>query len=82
MDNIKGAFIWDTLNGMRNLKYLFENEYGLDLTDWHLRSASAISADGLTIAGTGINPDGYTDIGYTMGMFKKRTFDILISSVL
>ncbi|WP_271949845.1 PEP-CTERM sorting domain-containing protein [Microcystis aeruginosa] len=37
------------------------NDYGLDLTGWTLSSASAISADGLTIVGSGINPSGVSE---------------------
>ena len=55
------AFIWDAVNGMRNLKEVLVNIYGLDLTDWTLTSARGISADGLTIVGGGINPDGNTE---------------------
>ena len=54
------AFIWDTANGMRNLKDVLINDYGLDLTGWTLKSADGISDDGLTIAGYGYNPNGYT----------------------
>jgi hypothetical protein len=32
-------------------------ELGIDLGDWILTNAAAISADGRTIAGTGVNPD-------------------------
>ena len=28
------AFIWDEVNGMRNLKQVLENDFGLDLTGW------------------------------------------------
>lgn len=52
------AFIWDAVNGMRDLKTVLETEFGLDLTDWKLRQAWAVSADGLTITGVGENPDG------------------------
>ena len=55
------AFVWDTDNGMRNLKDVLEGDYGLDLTGWTLREAWDISADGLTIVGYGINPDGNTE---------------------
>ena len=51
------AFVWDAANGMRNLKSLFLNE-GLDLTGWTLTQAKAVSADGRTFAGDGINPQG------------------------
>ena len=34
---------------------------GIDLTGWTLVSANAISADGTTIVGVGINPAGATE---------------------
>jgi probable HAF family extracellular repeat protein len=52
------AFIWDEGNGMRYLHEVLEQEYGLDLGDWVLTNANAISADGKTIAGEGLNPAG------------------------
>ncbi len=55
------AFIWDQANGMRNLKDVLEKGYGLDLTGWTLENATAMSADGLTIVGYGINPDGLAE---------------------
>ena len=53
-----GAFIWDAVNGMRSLQTIFTDEFGLDLTGWKLGAATGISDDGLTIVGTGINPEG------------------------
>lgn len=41
-----------------NLKTLLMREYGLDLTGWQLSEATAISDDGLAIAGNGFNPLG------------------------
>ncbi len=55
------AFIWDALNGMRNLKTVLENDLGLDLTGWTLIKANSISNDGLKIAGWGTNPSGQTE---------------------
>ncbi|WP_288116567.1 hypothetical protein [Microcystis sp. M53598_WE2] len=55
------AFIWDATNGMRDLQEVLVNDFGLDLTGWHLSNARAISADGLTIAGSGGNPNGQFD---------------------
>jgi uncharacterized protein (TIGR03382 family) len=51
------AFIWDADHGIRSLQQLLI-DLGIDLTGWRLRTASAISADGTTIVGGGINPDG------------------------
>ncbi len=55
------AFMWDTANGIKSLRDVLINDYGLDLTGWTLSSTRGISDDGLTIAGYGINPDGYTE---------------------
>jgi probable HAF family extracellular repeat protein len=55
------AFIWDENNGMRYLKNVLENNYGLDLTGWTLNWATSISDDGLTIVGGGNNPQGASE---------------------
>ena len=47
------AFIWDAVNGMRNFADVLTDEFGLDLTGWHLGNAVAISSDSCTIAGSG-----------------------------
>jgi len=47
------AFIWDAQNGMRALEEVLTNQYGLDLGPWRLGEAHGISADGMTIVGTG-----------------------------
>lgn len=57
-DQDSQAFIWDESNGMRSLKDVLMNEYGLDLTGWELGAAVDISYDARTIVGFGGNPDG------------------------
>jgi probable HAF family extracellular repeat protein len=52
------AFLWDAAAGMRNLRTLLADELGLDLGGWTLTEATGISDDGLTLVGSGINPDG------------------------
>jgi uncharacterized membrane protein len=54
------AFIWDATHGMRNLKSVLTAS-GLNLAGWTLTGAGGISADGFTIAGVGINPQGQTE---------------------
>ena len=49
------------LSGMQSLEDVLETVFQLDLTGWTLWNALGISADGLTIVGQGINPDGYTE---------------------
>jgi hypothetical protein len=58
--SIGRAIIWDATNGLRDLQALLES-YGLPLSGWSLTEAKAISRDGLTIAGTGLNPLGQTE---------------------
>lgn len=55
------AFIWDAEHGMRDLREVLINDFGLDLTGWSLREAKGISDDGGTIVGWGKNPDGRTE---------------------
>ena len=37
---------------------MLENDYSLNLTGWDLETAMAISYDGLTFVGYGVNPYG------------------------
>lgn len=52
------SFLWDEQRGMRDLADVLQYDYGLDLGDWDLREATAISDDGTTIIGNGVNPNG------------------------
>lgn len=52
------SFIWDSTHGMRNLYDVLVDEYVLNLDGWTLYGAQGISADGQTIAGNGLNPNG------------------------
>lgn len=52
------AFIWDEVHGMRDLRNVLEQDYGLDLSGWTNLRATDISVDGLTIVGYGRDPDG------------------------
>ena len=51
------AFVWDSANGMRELDDTLTG-LGLNLTGWSLDEATGISADGNTIVGWGMNPNG------------------------
>jgi probable HAF family extracellular repeat protein len=55
------AMTWDPVTGVRDLRNVLIDEYGLPLAGWKLESAEAISADGRTIVGYGINPNGRTE---------------------
>ncbi|NET14340.1 MAG: PEP-CTERM sorting domain-containing protein, partial [Okeania sp. SIO1H6] len=52
------AFIWDEVNGMRNLQEVLENELGLDFMGITLHSATDVSIEGsrISIAGWGTVP--------------------------
>jgi uncharacterized membrane protein len=51
------AFVWDAGEGMRAIAGLIEPP----LVGWTLEEAVAISADGMIIAGNGVNPDGHAE---------------------
>ena len=51
------AIIWDSNNGARSIRQLLI-QAGIDLTGWRLDYPTAVSGDGGTIVGSGINPDG------------------------
>ncbi len=52
------AFIWDRVHGQRPLQEVLEQDYGLDLSGWHLQDGRAFTADGRKISGTGNVPGG------------------------
>ena len=54
------AFVWTADWGMISLQGLL-TDLGLDLTGWHLTTASSVSADGRTIVGSGEHPDGFNE---------------------
>jgi len=54
------AFIWEPNTGMRPLREVLEEQYGLDLGSWNLYRAYDVSADGKTIVGVGIH-SGYRE---------------------
>lgn len=55
------AVIWHDSGNVTFLQDLLEDVYGLDLTGWVLEAATAVSYDGNTLVGYGINPDGYRE---------------------
>jgi probable HAF family extracellular repeat protein len=57
------VFVWNSTQGMRSLREILTNDYGLNLTGWTLTGTGTtrISADGLTIVGSGTNPSGNTE---------------------
>jgi probable HAF family extracellular repeat protein len=54
------AMIWTAADGTRRLDDALRRA-GVDTGGWRLRTAFAVSADGLTIAGDGINPAGQNE---------------------
>ena len=57
-DSGSKAFVWDSMNGMRDLTSVLTDTLGLNLSGWSLSTASAISTDGSTIVGWGTDPSG------------------------
>jgi probable HAF family extracellular repeat protein len=52
------AFIWSEAEGLRSLVDVLRGSLPSELADWQLTEARAVSADGLTVVGFGINPAG------------------------
>jgi len=65
--------------GMVDLRDLLVANGATNLTNWQLREANAISADGRTIVGAGVDPNGATR-GWiaTVPMFGDATFDDVV----
>lgn len=54
------AFLWDGDHGIRELRVVL-SALGVDLEGWTLTTAIDISADGRTIVGNGVNPEGFAE---------------------
>jgi probable HAF family extracellular repeat protein len=55
------AFVWDAAHGMRDLRALLLEDYGLPVEDWTLieaRGVSNVAGGAYTIVGAGMNPAG------------------------
>lgn len=76
------SLVWDETGGSRPLQQVLSDEYDLaeSLTGWELKAAYGISRDGLTIAGTGIAPDGnihawIVDLDYSISSIIRGDLD-------
>ena len=61
------TFRWDPVSGSQRIQILLVAE-GIDITGWHLVEATGVSADGTTIVGVAINPDGLTEAWVVTGL--------------
>ncbi len=70
------AFIWDSVNGIRNLRAVLTSLFITNVAGWRLTSATGLSADGQTIVGTGINPSGVREAWTaTLGAGCRADYD-------
>jgi uncharacterized membrane protein len=53
----EAAFVWNATTGMQSIGAVL-GSFGINMSGWQLESATAISADGSTIVGNGIDPNG------------------------
>ena len=70
------AFVWTASDGIRSLRDLLVNDFGLNLTGWTLSYATDVSADGTTIVGTGVNPSGFNE-GWIATIPEPATLSLL-----
>jgi MYXO-CTERM domain-containing protein len=54
------AFIWDQARGMQSVAKVLQG-FGIDLGNWRLQDVAGVSADGRTIVGTGVSPEGHAE---------------------
>jgi probable HAF family extracellular repeat protein len=54
------AFLWTNQTGMKTVQQLL-SQSGVDLMGWTLQYVSSISADGRSMTGVGLNPDGHSE---------------------
>lgn len=74
------AFIWDVQHGMRALSAVLTEEHGINLQGWMLYAATAVSADGQTIVGYGLNPSGSPE-AWVATIPEPSTFLLLMFGV-
>ncbi|TWT85342.1 hypothetical protein Pla123a_01490 [Posidoniimonas polymericola] len=72
---LQAPFLWDRQHGMRPLARVLAGDYGLEMEGWRLLEVGAISDDGTTIVGTGINPDGQQEAWRAVLHRSVRTGD-------
>lgn len=53
------AFVWDVQNGMRDVQQVL-SDAGAPVAGWNLQEVRGVSADGRTLVGTGVDPQGST----------------------
>lgn len=59
--HLNEAFVWDATHGVRRLATVLTDDLHLSLSTWYLGPAQAVSADGNTIVGWGVDPAGNTE---------------------
>jgi probable HAF family extracellular repeat protein len=76
------AFIWDEAHGMRSLKDVLINDYGVTniQSDYYLTEALAISTDGQTIVGMGYRNGNYS--GWVATIPEPSTLSLLVMGAL
>ncbi len=55
------AVVWDSIHGIRVFQGILTGECGLDLAGWQLNSIAAVTPDGKTFVGSGIDPAGNSE---------------------
>jgi hypothetical protein len=58
VEEVFTAFVWDRVNGMRELVTVLATDVGLDVGGWSFEAVLGASADARTLIGSGTNPRG------------------------
>jgi len=76
---VRNAVIWTPGAGMQLLRD-YATAHGVTIpTGWELISANAVSADGQSVGGWGVNPNGQI-ASFVVDMHTDRTFDALLDA--
>lgn len=70
------AMIWTAADGPRDLQAVFEDEFAYDLGGWTLIAATAVSSDGSTVAGIGIDPQTQRLTGWIASLRGQLVVDL------
>jgi probable HAF family extracellular repeat protein len=75
------GFIWTSADGMRRAHDVLVDDYGVDLTGWHIISVRDISEDGTIFVGQAINSDGFRE-GFVATIPEPSTLAMIITGLL
>lgn len=77
------GIVWDSVNGMRDIRDVLANDFGLGsvLINFDITAVTAVSADGLVLAGTGWNRTVWAPEGWVVVLPEPATYVQIIAGL-